>query len=71
MSESQSQLLTISEMGNLFHVSTRTVQRWSERNVIPFYRIGRTMRYDIGKVYRHLNEQTGRTPEQKLDESYQ
>ena len=40
-------LLTINEMGKLFRVSTRTIQRWSDLRLIPFVKIGRTIRYDI------------------------
>lgn len=52
----ESPLLTIEEMGRLFRVSTRTIQRWSENRLIPFVRIGRTVRYDIRDVYDHLDE---------------
>lgn len=55
VSGAQGDLLTMSEMGKLFRVSTRTIQRWSELNLIPCVKVGRTVRYNLNEVYEYLN----------------
>ena len=46
-----SPLLTQSEVGHLFRVTRRTVQRWSKSRLIPSVTIGRTVRYDIRELH--------------------
>jgi excisionase family DNA binding protein len=49
-----SHLLTVEEMGRFFQVSTRTIHRWIENDLIPTYRVGKTVRFDLIEVFRSL-----------------
>ena len=48
-------LLTQEEVGKIFRVSGRTIQRWSQQHLIPSVKIGRTRRYDVENIRRSLN----------------
>ena len=48
--EVRSYLLTQEEMKKLFRVTKRTIQRWTQKKLIPSVRVGGTTRYDIDDV---------------------
>ena len=39
---------------DLFGVSPRTLDSWMSRRLVPFYRIGRTVRFDPDDIQKHL-----------------
>ena len=49
-------LLTKHEVADLVRVSTRTVGNWMADAVIPYFRIGRVVRFDRTKVLQALDE---------------
>lgn len=50
--------LTTGQVAHLFHVSSTTVQRWAERELIPSYRtLGGQLRFRELDVQRLLAEQ--------------
>ena len=42
------------EAARLFGVSPRTLDSWMSRRLVPFYRIGRTIRFDPDDIQKHL-----------------
>lgn len=38
------------------NVDTRTIQRWTAKRLIPYFKIGRTLRFKISAVNQHLAE---------------
>jgi excisionase family DNA binding protein len=55
-------MLTVREVAEILHIHTNTVRRWSDRGILPAYRIAqrgdrRFRREDIG---RFLGEKAGR-----------
>lgn len=45
-------LLSVEQLATFFNVHTRTVQRWTRGGVIPHYRFGKSVRYDLAEVTR-------------------
>jgi len=43
-------LLSVFEIADIFQVHVRTAQRWTSRDLIPYYRIGSVIRYDLKQV---------------------
>lgn len=52
----QSRLLTEQEAASFLAVTTRTMRRYRDANVIPFIRLGGTIRYDRIKIQRALDQ---------------
>ena len=46
--------LTIREVAVLFRVTRRTILNWQQQGLIPYYKIGRTVRFDPVEIERHL-----------------
>ena len=53
------QLLTKIQVAELLNVTSRTVDCWMKRGLLPYYKIGRAVRFKSGDVLNHL-EQTSR-----------
>ncbi len=51
-----SPLLSERQAAKYLNISLRTVINWRERGLIPFYRIGRTIRYSREQIDRALAE---------------
>ncbi len=43
-------LVDVCTLAQHFNVHYRTAQRWTKNNWIPHYRVGRSIRYDLGQV---------------------
>lgn len=61
-------LLTASEIGKLFQVSGRTVRRWSQNNLIPSIKVGRTRRFDIEIIRSFIASEVRSNLEQIVEE---
>ena len=48
------QQLTKKEMAARMQVTPRTVDAWMAKGLVPFRKIGRTVRFDWGEVREHL-----------------
>jgi excisionase family DNA binding protein len=46
--------LTKSEVAEMFSVTSRTVELWMRRGLIPFVKIGRTVRFRMQDINAHL-----------------
>jgi len=49
-------LLNIGELADYFNVSQRTIQRIMERRALPFYCIGKSIRFKKEDVDNYLNK---------------
>jgi excisionase family DNA binding protein len=47
-------LVTLDELATLFKVHQRTAYRWTQRGLIPHYRIGRSLRFKLNDVLRYV-----------------
>lgn len=56
MSEKIKATMTISELAIYFRVSERTIQRWCQKDKIPYMKIGREYRFDFEDVKASLND---------------
>ena len=45
-----STLVSVFEIADIFQVHVRTAQRWTSKDLIPYYRIGSVIRYDLTQV---------------------
>ena len=43
-------LVSVFEIAEIFQVHVRTAQRWTSKDLIPYYRIGSVIRYDLTQV---------------------
>jgi excisionase family DNA binding protein len=43
-------LLDVFDIAEHFNVHYRTAQRWTKKKWIPYYRVGKSVRYDLTKV---------------------
>jgi excisionase family DNA binding protein len=50
-------LLTIDDVAEMFIVSKPTVYRMVQSRILPFYRIGRYLRFDEGEILDYLERQ--------------
>ncbi len=50
-------LMTIDEVAEMFIVSKPTVYRMVQSRILPFYRIGRYLRFDEGEMLDYLERQ--------------
>ena len=48
--------LTIREVAVLFKVTKRTILNWQRQRLIPYYKIGRTVRFNPVEIERYLQE---------------
>jgi excisionase family DNA binding protein len=59
-------LLTKAEIAARFKVTSRTIDTWMRKRLLPFRKIGRTVRFDWTEVSEHLrsfdNNSPGKTP---------
>jgi excisionase family DNA binding protein len=53
-SENPSSLMSEREAALYLKVSARTIVSWRQRGIIPFFRIGRTIRYSRAQIDRAL-----------------
>ena len=51
-------LLTVDEMANELHVSTKTVYYWVGRFEIPFMKVGRHLRFNRDEVFQFFQSKT-------------
>ena len=49
-----SRYLDKNEVAKLFGITRRTLEEWMKRRFVPFYKIGRTVRFDRGAIHSHL-----------------
>ena len=49
-------LYRTSEIADLHGVSPRTISNWVRDKVIPYFKIGKTLRFDPAKVLKVLNK---------------
>jgi excisionase family DNA binding protein len=49
-------LMSEREVAEYLKVSTRTIVNWKQRGIIPFFRIGRTIRYSREQIDQALTE---------------
>lgn len=49
-----SPLLDASALATIVGVSDKTIYRWTNSRQIPSYRIGNTIRYDVGQVLEEM-----------------
>lgn len=50
-------LLTLTEVANLFHVSKSTVYRMVQSRILPFYRLGGNLRFKEDDIMAFLESQ--------------
>jgi len=43
-------LVSVFEIAEIFQVHVRTAQRWTSKDLIPYYRVGSVIRYDLRQV---------------------
>ena len=48
-------LVTKKEMAARMNVTPRTIDAWMSKGLVPYRKIGRTVRFDWGEVREHLN----------------
>jgi len=46
--------LTKKDVANLLRITTRSVDEWMRKRRLPFYKIGRTVRFKLADVEQHL-----------------
>jgi excisionase family DNA binding protein len=55
-SVSTGRILTKKQAAELLHITTRTVEDWMKRGLLPYLKIGRTVRFKEDDLMRHLND---------------
>ncbi|MCE0483106.1 MAG: helix-turn-helix domain-containing protein [Methylacidiphilales bacterium] len=65
-SENQSSLMSEREVALYLKASARTIINWRQRGLIPYFRIGRSIRYSREQIDRALMERHQRNPETLL-----
>jgi len=45
-------LVDVFTLANHFRVHHRTAQRWTKNGLVPHYRVGKSVRYDLAEVTR-------------------
>lgn len=50
------EFLNKQEIAREFHITTRTVDEWMRRRLIPFTKIGRCVRFHWPSIKQHLTE---------------
>jgi excisionase family DNA binding protein len=51
-------LLTKEEIAGYLHLSPRTIESWVWREKIPYIKIGRCVRFDLGQIQEWLKAKT-------------
>jgi excisionase family DNA binding protein len=54
--EFTSPYLTKDQIAQVLGVTRRTVENWMNQRLLPHLKLGRTVRFDLEDVRRHLNE---------------
>jgi excisionase family DNA binding protein len=49
-------LLTKAESAHYCHVQTRTIDNWMKRGLIPYYKIGKAVRFRLEDIQAHLDK---------------
>ena len=52
----EGRLYRTNEIADLLGVSPRTISNWVRDKVIPYFKIGKTLRFDPAKVLKVLNK---------------
>jgi|ERR1043166_1143389 excisionase family DNA binding protein len=42
------------EVGKMLGIAPRTIDRWMKRGLLPYYKIGRIVRFKLREVQKHL-----------------
>jgi excisionase family DNA binding protein len=50
------QLLTAAEVAQILKVTVRTVMTYKAKNLIPYYQVGRVLRFRMSDVQAHIQE---------------
>ena len=50
-----SEYLTKPEVAQLLRLTTRAIDTWMARGLLPYYKIGRTVRFRLSDIQDHLN----------------
>src|ERR1022692_1631850 len=53
---STGRILTKNQAAELLNITTRTVDEWMKRGLLPYLKIGRTVRFKEDDLMRHLND---------------
>ena len=48
------QFMNKRQVARMFGATERTVESYMRRGILPFYRLGRTVRFDLGDIRSHL-----------------
>ena len=59
---SNNELLTKKEAASLLRISVRTLDLWMRRGVVPYLKIGRTVRLRRSALFHHLSAKFERSP---------
>jgi excisionase family DNA binding protein len=49
-------VLNKKQVAELLNVTVRSVDEWMKRGILPYLKIGRTVRFKSGDIVRHLDE---------------
>ena len=52
--------LTMADVAKLLGVTKRTIATFKERNLIPYYQVGRVVRFKLEDVLAHIEKNTNR-----------
>lgn len=52
------QLLTAAEVAEILKVTVRTVMNYKGKNIIPYYQVGRVLRFRLSDILEHIEENT-------------
>ena len=56
------QLLTATEVAAILKVTVRTVMNYKAKKLIPYYQVGRVLRFKEGDVQAHIEQNTITNP---------
>jgi excisionase family DNA binding protein len=59
--------LTVKELGDYLNIKEKTIYYWVENNSIPFYRIGKLVRFKKPEVDVWMNSKKSRNVKQQKD----
>jgi excisionase family DNA binding protein len=58
--QTENEYITKSQVAERFQVTPRTVEAWMEKRLLPFQKIGRTVRFHWPSVVEFVNEQSAK-----------
>lgn len=58
--QTENEYITKSQVAERFQVTPRTVEAWMEKRLLPFQKIGRTVRFHWPTVVAFVNEKSGK-----------